>query len=65
MEALQILKFSLKQERFNFTAGWGTAEADMRDNDVDDSPDLLDGLLSGAEGATGKIMAAISLDDED
>ena len=65
MEALQILKFSLKQERFNFTDGWGTAEADMRDNDVDDSPDLLDGLLSGAEGATGKIMAAISLDDED
>ena len=65
MEALQILKFTLKQEQLNFIDSWGTAEPDMRDNDTDDSPDLLDGLLSGAEGATGMIMAAISLDDED
>jgi hypothetical protein len=38
---------------------------DMQDNDVDDSPDLLHGLSIGTEGATAKIMATISLDDED
>jgi hypothetical protein len=65
MEALQILKFSLKQKRLNFTDGWATAESDMQDNDVDDSPDLLHGLSIGTEGATAKIMATISLDDED
>lgn len=65
MEALQILKFSLKQKRLNFTDGWATAESDMRDNDVDDGPDLLHRLSIGVEGAASQIMAALSLDDED
>jgi len=29
MEALQLLKFSLKKERLNFTAGWATSEEAM------------------------------------
>src|SRR6266705_4495945 len=29
MEALQLLKFSLKKERLNFTAGWATSESTM------------------------------------
>jgi hypothetical protein len=43
MEALQMLKFRLKKDRLNFTAGWITSEKDM----VDDGPedDLLRKLL--------------------
>jgi len=37
----------------------------MRDNDVDDGPDLLHKPLTGAKDSSGKVMAAISLDDED
>ena len=29
MEALQILKFSLKKEHLDFTKGWSVSEADM------------------------------------
>jgi hypothetical protein len=29
MEALQLLKFSLKKERLNFMAGWATSEDAM------------------------------------
>ena len=29
MEALQLLKFSLKKERLNFMAGWATSEVAM------------------------------------
>ena len=29
MEALQLLKFFLKKERLNFTAGWATSEEAM------------------------------------
>ena len=64
MEALQILKFSLKQKRLNFTEGWTTAEPDMQDNDVDDGPDLLHNLLIGAKDGSDKVLAAISADDE-
>ena len=43
MEALQMLKFCLKKDWLNFTAGWITSEKDM----VDDGPeeDLLRKLL--------------------
>jgi hypothetical protein len=65
MEALQMVKFSLKQKRLNFTDGWATAESDMQDNDVDDGPDLLHRLSTGTKGAADKIMDTVSLDDED
>jgi hypothetical protein len=31
MEALQMLKFSLKKERLNFMAGWPTSESDLKE----------------------------------
>ena len=65
MEALQILKFSLKQKQLHFTEGWTTAEPDMWDNDVDDAPNLLHNLSIGAENSLDMLMAAISLEDED
>lgn len=45
MEALQMLKFHLKKERFSFTAAWMTTEKQM----IDDSPDgdLLANLVDG------------------
>jgi hypothetical protein len=52
MEALQIVKFGLRQDQLSFTDGWAAAESDMLDNDVDDGPDRH-GLSIGAEGATG------------
>jgi hypothetical protein len=56
MEALQLLKFSLKKERLNFTAGWVTSEdamvyqprptiANALFMNVDDAPDALDNIL--------------------
>jgi hypothetical protein len=42
MEALQLLKFSLKKERLNFTAGWATPESVMYV-----PPKQKPGLLSG------------------
>lgn len=57
MEALQILKYSLKKERLNFMKGWSTSEAAMNMSKetgdlgslfVDDSHDThtaLDDLL--------------------
>jgi hypothetical protein len=62
MEALQIIKFSLKQKRqLDFTDSWAAAESNMLDDGVDDGPDLLHGLSIGAEGAMGEMM---TLDDE-
>src|SRR5258708_33072325 len=43
MEVLQMLKFHLKKEQLNFTAGWVTSENDMVDDDPDE--DLLHKLL--------------------
>ena len=45
LEALQMLKFHLKKERLNFTAGWITSEKQMVDDDPDE--DLLRKLLEG------------------
>jgi hypothetical protein len=64
MEALQIVKFSLKQKRLHFTDGWMTAEPDMQDNDVDDAPDLLHNLSICAENSSDELMVAINLQDE-
>jgi hypothetical protein len=65
MEALQILKFSLKQKQLHFTDGWATVEPDMQDSNVEDGPDLLHGFMSAVEGAKGKIMDTFDLDDKD
>ena len=43
MEALQMLKLHLRNERMNFTAGWGTEEKQMVEDDVEE--DLLHKVL--------------------
>jgi len=64
MEALQMVKFSLKNDRLNFTEGLITPECDM----IDDVPevDLLQVLL-GEDSAAGMdaVIAALGQDDED
>ncbi|EDQ98471.1 uncharacterized protein LACBIDRAFT_335933 [Laccaria bicolor S238N-H82] len=41
MEALQMLKFSLKQQRLNFTEGWAVTEDELEYH-ADDNEDLAD-----------------------
>jgi hypothetical protein len=43
IEVLQMLKFHLKKERLNFTAGWITSEKDIVDDDPED--DIFHKLL--------------------
>jgi hypothetical protein len=47
MESLQMLKFHLKKERLNFTAGWITSEKQMSDDDCNE--DLLSNLLDAVD----------------
>jgi hypothetical protein len=45
MEALQMLKFLLKQERLNFMQGWAVMEDELENETEDDNAvDLLGGL---------------------
>ena len=48
MEALQMLKFSLKQQQLNFTDGWAVTEDELQyyTDDDEDSADLLGKLTS-------------------
>ncbi|KIK17981.1 hypothetical protein PISMIDRAFT_110306, partial [Pisolithus microcarpus 441] len=56
MEALQLLKFSLKQDRFHFTRYWGMVENEMvRDQDREDALGAL--VMSQANG--NEAMSAI------
>jgi hAT family C-terminal dimerisation region len=56
MEALQLLKFSLKKERLNFMNGWATSEADMSEV-LQPNHDLLGSLFVGdAEAAMDNML---------
>jgi hypothetical protein len=62
MEALQLLKFSIKKERLNFTAGWMTSEAEMKPTGRPASvrtKDLLGALIT--EDRNGQIVATDAL----
>jgi hypothetical protein len=64
MEALQMVKFSLKNDRLNFMEGLITPECDM----VDSIPEVdLLGALFGKDPAAGMdaVIAALGQDDED
>jgi len=63
MEALQMIKFSLKKKRLDFMEGWATMEYDM-EGTVEDQPDLL-AAFSNGEGTLDNIIAAVGRDDED
>lgn len=59
MEALQMLKFTLKKNRLDFTADWITQEKDLRVDDPDD--DLLRTVLDGnSQDALDRILTSIS-----
>jgi hAT family C-terminal dimerisation region len=55
MEALQVLKFHLKQDRLNFTDFWMTSIVEMEQDDPEgdllgslireDAPNVLDGII--------------------
>ena len=47
MEALQLLKFSLKKERLNFMKGWSTSEAAMSGELSTSTEDHLGSLFVG------------------
>jgi len=64
MEALQMVKFSLKNDRLNFTEGLIMPECDMIDDVL--KVDLFQALL-GEDSAAGMdaVIAALGQDDED
>ncbi|EDR08985.1 uncharacterized protein LACBIDRAFT_326637 [Laccaria bicolor S238N-H82] len=70
MEALQMLKFSLKQQRLNFMEGWAVTEDELEyyTDDNEDSVDLL-GKLTSEITEDGididEVIHVIGQDDED
>ena len=70
MEALQMLKFSLKQRRLNFTDGWAVTEDELEyyTDDDEDSADLL-GKLTSEIREDGididEVIHVVGQDDED
>jgi len=54
MEALQMLKYSLKKERLNFMNGWPTPEADMTRREP--TADLASLLADGSDTAFDDIL---------
>ena len=61
MEALQLLKFSLKKERLNFMDGWPTSEAAMHGVPQQNN-DLLGNLfLDNPDSVMDKILNTLSL----
>jgi len=70
MEVLQMLKFSLKQQRLNFTEGWAVTEDELEDyaDNNEDSADLLGKLTSEImEGGIDidEVIHAVGQDDND
>lgn len=70
MEALQMLKFSLKQQRLNFMEGWAVSvdELEYYADDNEDTADLLGRLTSeSAEEAIGidEVIHTVGQDDDD
>ena len=63
MEALQMLKFSYKKERLNFTAGWTTS---IRDMTRDKQPEqLLAEVAKGQDDAADSLLGEWGKDDSD
>jgi hypothetical protein len=69
MEALQMLKFALKKERLNFTAGWMTVDKHMREDEPEGDllRDLVDQRHSEGEfqNTLDKILKRVISDDKD
>ena len=55
MEALQMLKFSIKKERLNFMKGWSTHEADMSEVSKE-TGDLRSLLVDGSDATLDTLL---------
>jgi hypothetical protein len=65
MEALQILKFALKQSHLNFTKHWITPESMLREQEPELGKDLLADLLGlDPEDVIDKIIQEMGEDDD-
>jgi hypothetical protein len=69
MEALQMLKYSLKKQRLNFTSGWTTLASEMTEVELagDDNADrdLLGDLCSAGEDAVDNAIRTMCESDDD
>ena len=66
MEALQMLKFALKQSRLNFTKGWITPESMLQEQEPELGKDLLSDLLGlNSEDVVDNIIQLFGEDDTD
>jgi len=66
MEALQMLKFSLKQSCLDFTKHWVTPESNLLEQEPELGRDLLANLLGlDLEDAIDKIVQYIGEDADD
>ena len=65
MEALQMLKFSIKKERLNFTSGWQTARGEMMPQATVANDDLLGLLLTEDREAVVDTLLTMCNDESD
>ena len=66
MEALQMLKFAIKQSRLDFTKGWATPESILQEQEPELGEDLLSDLLGlNSEDAIDNIIQEFGEDDID
>jgi len=66
MEALQMLKFTLKQSRLDFTKGWITPESMLQEQEPKLGKDLLSDLLGlNSEDVVDNIIQLFGKDDTD
>ena len=66
MEALQMLKFALKQSRLDFTKGWITLESMLQEQEPELGKDLLGDLLGlNSEDVVDNIIQLFGEDDTD
>ena len=66
MEALQMLKFALKQSRLDFTKGWITPESMLQEQESELGKDLLSDLLGlNSEDVVDNIIQLFGEDDTD
>jgi hypothetical protein len=65
MEALQMLKFGLKQDRLNFMGGWITDEKAMQIDETYDTDYLANLINKDSADAMDVLLAAIGDTDDD
>lgn len=67
MEALQMLKFLIKQDRLNFIKPWVTLERDLEQRDETQEVDLLARLIAENTNEIqimDEVIAMLKLDDD-